>query len=82
MLQIIIGQYARVRYVPERSKTLTETVRRYKEFLPGRGVLPHPGPRNVRWFGANPWFGAEVVPALRERVGEAAHPTGTESVTD
>ncbi|MCJ0825676.1 hypothetical protein MQC88_06855 [Luteimonas sp. 50] len=30
--------------------------------------LPHPGPRNVGCFGANPWFEREQLPVLRERV--------------
>jgi hypothetical protein len=31
------------------------------------GILVH-ATRNVGWFKANPWFEAEVLPVLRERV--------------
>ena len=30
--------------------------------------LPHPSWRNNAWLAANPWFDAEVVPALRRDV--------------
>ena len=35
-----------------------------------RGIwpLPHPSWRNTGWLKRNPWFGAELVPALREAV--------------
>ncbi|RYG09946.1 MAG: uracil-DNA glycosylase family protein, partial [Caulobacteraceae bacterium] len=29
---------------------------------------PHPSWRNTAWLRKNPWFEAEVVPYLRERV--------------
>jgi uracil-DNA glycosylase len=37
-----------------------------------RGVipLPHPSWRNTGWLARNPWFAAEVLPALRARVQE------------
>jgi uracil-DNA glycosylase len=37
-----------------------------------RGVfpLPHPSWRNTGWLGRNPWFEAELLPALRQRVRE------------
>jgi uracil-DNA glycosylase len=33
--------------------------------------LPHPSWRNTGWMRRRPWFEAEVLPALRARVGEA-----------
>lgn len=64
-----IGQYAQAWCLGTRRKaTLTETVRAWREYLPDNMPLPHPSPRNVGWFKANPWFEAEVLPALRERV--------------
>ena len=30
--------------------------------------LPHPGPRDVGWSRANPWFETQVLPVLRARV--------------
>jgi uracil-DNA glycosylase len=64
-----IGQYAQAWCLGARRKaTLTDTVRAWREYLPGNLPLPHPSPRNVGWFKANPWFEAEVLPALRERI--------------
>jgi len=68
-LTLVLGQYALDWHVGDaRSKTLTETVRRWQEFWPELLPLPHPSPRNNRWLRANPWFEAEVIPILRERV--------------
>lgn len=76
-LQVIIGQYAQARYLADRGATLTETVRRWSDYLPETVVMPHPSPRNVRWLGANPWFEAEAVPAIRARVKEVLAPHAT-----
>jgi uracil-DNA glycosylase len=31
--------------------------------------LPHPSPRNRLWLKRHPWFEADVLPELRERLG-------------
>jgi uracil-DNA glycosylase len=68
-LTLSIGQYAQAYCLGARRKpSLSETVRAWREYLPTQLPLPHPSPRNVGWFKANPWFDAEVVPVLRERV--------------
>ena len=68
-LTLVLGQYAMNWHLGERkSKTLTETVKRWQEFWPDHLPLPHPSPRNIRWFKANPWFEAGVIPVLQERV--------------
>lgn len=68
-LTLLIGSYAQRYYLGDRAaKTLTETVRRWRDFGPAYIPTPHPSPRNIRWLKKNPWFEAEVVPALRERV--------------
>lgn len=68
-LTVVIGQYAQAYFLGERRKArLTDTVRAWREYGPELLPLPHPSPRNVGWFKTNPWFTAEVVPALRERV--------------
>ena len=69
-LTVIIGMYAQARYVENRSPTLTETVARWREYLPDRIVLPHPSPRNRHWLTKNPWFESETVPAVQARVRE------------
>ena len=71
-LVLAIGQHAQVHYLGHlRKKSLTDTVQAWQEYAPRVFPLPHPSPRNVAWFKHNPWFDAEVVPALRERVAAA-----------
>ncbi len=68
-LTLILGQYALDWHVGDRkSKTLTDTVKRWEEFWPDNLPLPHPSPRNIRWFKANPWFESDVIPILQKRV--------------
>lgn len=68
-LVLAIGQYAQVYFLGDaRKKSLTDTVHAWREYAPRVFPLPHPSPRNVAWFKHNPWFDAEVLPALRERV--------------
>lgn len=68
-LTLVLGQYALDWHVGTRkSRTLTDTVKRWQEFWPDLLPLPHPSPRNIRWFMANPWFEAEVIPVLQDRV--------------
>ncbi|MBL1375959.1 uracil-DNA glycosylase family protein [Zobellella iuensis] len=67
-LTLLIGQYAQHYYLGKRYRTLTETVRHWREFAPSRLPLPHPSPRNRRWLRDNPWFEQEELPALRARV--------------
>ncbi|AMO73466.1 hypothetical protein AZE99_13520 [Sphingorhabdus sp. M41] len=70
-LTLVLGQYALDWHFGERkSRTLTETVKRWQEFWPDLLPLPHPSPRNIRWFKANPWFEKDVIPVLQERVRE------------
>ncbi len=68
-LILLIGQYAQTHYLQNKTKkTLTETVKNYKEYLPKYIVLPHPSPRNNIWQAKNEWFKKEVIPALQEKI--------------
>jgi uracil-DNA glycosylase family 4 len=68
-LIILIGSYSQQYYLGKTAKrTLTETVRNYRTFLPKYFPLPHPSPRNRFWQTKNQWFGQEVVPVLQEKV--------------
>lgn len=63
---ILIGTYAQNYYLKnDVKKTLTETVKNYKEYLPKFIPLPHPSPRNNIWLKKNPWFEESVVLVLR-----------------
>lgn len=66
-LTLLVGSYAQAYYLGARKhKTLTETVRHYRDYLPEFLPLPHPSPRNQMWLRRNPWFVDEVLPLLRE----------------
>ena len=71
-LTLAIGQYAQAGLLgATRASTLTDTVRAWRTHL-ARGVLPlpHPSPRNRPWVMHNPWFEAELLPVLRQRVAD------------
>jgi uracil-DNA glycosylase len=71
-LTLLIGQYAqRFGLGDAFGPDLTATMQRWREYGPAVLPLPHPSPRNIAWFKRNPWFDAEVVPALRQRVSAA-----------
>jgi uracil-DNA glycosylase len=68
-LTLLVGSYAQKYYLGARRKSsLGETVRAFREYLPEFFPLPHPSWRNTGWLKANPWFAADVIPALRRRV--------------
>lgn len=67
-LTLVIGQYALAYHLPQAGATVTEAVQTWREHWPQVVPLPHPSPRNNRWLRSNPWFEAELVPALRARV--------------
>jgi uracil-DNA glycosylase len=66
-LTLLIGGYAQQHYLGTR-ETLTATVRRFADYLPTVMPLVHPSPLNFRWLAKNPWYEAEVIPQLRQRV--------------
>jgi uracil-DNA glycosylase len=69
-LTLLIGSYAQQHYLGTR-ESLTATVRRFADYLPGRLPLVHPSPLNFRWLAKNPWYEAEVLPQLRQSVRAA-----------
>jgi uracil-DNA glycosylase len=68
-LTLLVGMHAQAYFLGRRrKKTLAQTVRAWREYLPEFFPLPHPSPRNRLWMKNNPWFVKEVLPALRRRV--------------
>lgn len=68
-LVLLIGKYAQDYYLKmEAERTLTDTVKNYKRYLPKYFVLPHPSPRNNIWQAKNKWFVTEVLPILKKRI--------------
>ena len=67
-LTLVVGQYAQRYHFDGPATSLTERVRDWRRYWPSTVPMPHPSPANHRWLRRNPWFEAELVPALRERV--------------
>ncbi len=68
-LTLLVGMYAQAHYLGRRrQKTLTETVRHWRDVLPEFLPLPHPSWRNTAWLKKNPWFEKDLLPELRRRV--------------
>ena len=71
-LTLTIGGYAQARYLAGRRKrTMTATVRAWREYAPGLLPLPHPSWRNTAWLRRNPWFEADLLPEFRRRIAAA-----------
>ncbi len=72
-LILVIGQYAQGWHLEDaRRKSLTETVRNWREYAdnfdPPVLPLPHPSWRNNAWLKRNPWFADEILPHLQAQV--------------
>ena len=68
-LTILAGMYAQKEYLGKvRKKTLTETVRSWREYLPRYLPLPHPSWRSGNLLKKNPWIEDEILPHLRAEV--------------
>lgn len=67
-LRVVIGQYALDYHLGRSKRSLTERVAAWQEHWPQAIPLPHPSPRNNIWLRRNPWFEAEVIPALQQQV--------------
>ena len=86
-LIVLVGAHAQRYHLGARcGRTLTETVRHWREYLPRYLPLPHPSWRNNAWLARNPWVEREVVPEARRRVhaliGDAATAAGQPEDTE
>ena len=75
-LTLLVGQYAQNAYLPRaRRMSVTARVRAFDTLAdtlaPHILALPHPSWRSTGWMRRNPWFEAEIVPRLRQRVAQA-----------
>lgn len=68
-LRVLVGASAH-RYHLGVKTGVNETVAAWRDHAPHTFALPHPSWRNTGWLKKNPWFDAEVLPALRARVKE------------
>lgn len=68
-LTLLVGHYAQAYGLHKTGHgSVTSATRNWRVHAPHTVPLPHPSPRNGTWFKANPWFSADLVPALRQRV--------------
>ena len=68
---LLVGGYAQRWHLENPPRTLTETVKRWRDYGPKYFPTPHPSWRNNAWLKKNPWFEAELLPVMRERIREA-----------
>lgn len=69
VLTLALGQHAQRRFLGSAARAgVTATVRAARDCRGAVIPLPHPSPRNTAWFQRHPWFEAEVIPRLRQRV--------------
>ncbi len=68
-LTLLVGGHAQKWHLHHR-RSVTETVAGWRAHAPAIFPLPHPSWRNTAWLKKNPWFAAELLPALRARVRE------------
>lgn len=68
-LIVLAGQFAQAHYLgKDRRRTLTETVKHWRDYGPRFFPVPHPSWRSGNIIRRNPWFEAELLPDLRARV--------------
>ena len=68
-LTLLVGSYAQAYYLGKsHRKTMTETVRSWRDYGPDILPTPHPSWRTTGWQKKNPWFDDEILPEIRRRV--------------
>ena len=68
-LTLLVGTHAQTATLGPGN--LTERVRAFRDHMPAIFPLPHPSWRSHHWAAQNPWFEADVLPALRSAVQRA-----------
>lgn len=68
-LTVLVGRYAQSHFLRSSgNSTVTSNTTAWRTHAPGVIPLPHPSPRNIAWFKANPWFDDDLLPVLRRAV--------------
>ena len=67
-ISLVIGRYAQAYHLDSGASSVTDVVKDWKRDWPKIVPLPHPSPRNNRWFRRNPWFEEELIPRLRAKI--------------
>lgn len=66
-LVLLVGSHAQ-RWHLSTKLSVTDTVVGWQDHAPHVFPLPHPSWRNTGWIKQNPWFTADLLPALRAQV--------------
>ena len=66
-LTLLVGGYAQKWHLKTKT-SVSETVANWRDHAPRVFPLPHPSWRNTGWNRRNPWFEADILPALRAQV--------------
>jgi len=72
-LTLLVGGYAQKWHLAKAAGGVRRTVQGWRDHAPDVFALPHPSWRNTGWIRKNPWFEADLIPALRTRVQEVLH---------
>jgi uracil-DNA glycosylase len=74
-LTLLVGAHAQAHVLGRAAHaSVTETLLAWRQHAPRTIPLPHPSPRNIAWFKANPWFEDELLPVLRRAVRRLVGP--------
>lgn len=68
-LTLLVGSYAQRDVLGP--GPMTDNVANFRSHLPHYFPLPHPSWQTRTWATRNPWFEAEVLPALRQAIHDA-----------
>ena len=68
-LTLLVGGYAHKWHLGGNTP-VTARVQGWRDHAPDLFPLPHPSWRNTGWLKKNPWFEADLLPVLRQRVNE------------
>ena len=85
-LILCIGKYSLGYHLPHmRRRSLTDTVKDWRAIAEATAprtvfALPHPSWRNNAWLAKNPWFEAELLPVMRERIARVLTDTQDQGV--
>lgn len=68
-LTLLLGTYAQKLMLGDAYRgSVSRTVEAWRDLVPDYLPMPHPSPRNQRWFKEHPWFEGDVVPRLQQAV--------------
>ena len=68
-ITLLVGTYAQAAYLPAwRGLSMRTRIARWRECAPANWPLPHPAWRSALFMRDNPWFEAELLPALRRTI--------------